>query len=339
MSSNEFGKIFKRAWGDTDFKRLATGEQLLYFKLISQPDISLAGVLTYAPNRWSGQTAGLSVADIERGCQALVAKDYIIVDLDTQEVLVRSYIRNDLGWRSPRTMVGVANAVGRVLSPLLRGVISRELTRLDTSSLSTVVNEKTNRSTREVVESAIRGVLDQFPPLDTVSRPALDGVFDTASEGVSEGVSATRPHTTANANAKATAGAGAGADLFCSSGADAPSKRASIDDEFADWYANYPRKVGKGQALKAYRAARKKVDHQTLVDRLTQQIPVITAQGAQYTPHPATWLNGERWADDDTVPQSARPDAGNEWAPEPVKPRHLFASDDDYRHYLERRGA
>ena len=35
MSNNEYGKIFKRVWGDPDFKQLAISEQHLYFKLIS----------------------------------------------------------------------------------------------------------------------------------------------------------------------------------------------------------------------------------------------------------------------------------------------------------------
>lgn len=102
----------------------------------------------------------------------------------------------------------------------------------------------------------------------------------------------------------------------------------SIDDDFADWYTHYPRKVGKGQALKAYRAARKKVDHQTLVDRLVQQIPVITAKGAEFTPHPATWLNGERWDDEhaDAPTADAQTDP---WGKQPEWPSYLFDRGDE----------
>lgn len=71
-----------------------------------------------------------------------------------------------------------------------------------------------------------------------------------------------------------------------------------VESEFAEWYSGYPRKVGKGQALKAYKAARKKVDHQTLIDALAGQLRSLTARGADYVPYPATWLNGERWADE-----------------------------------------
>lgn len=73
---------------------------------------------------------------------------------------------------------------------------------------------------------------------------------------------------------------------------------SDIEDDFAEWYAAYPRKRGKGQALKAYRAARKKVDAATLLEAIEAQGPALLARGSQYCPYPATWLNGQRWADD-----------------------------------------
>jgi hypothetical protein len=81
--------------------------------------------------------------------------------------------------------------------------------------------------------------------------------------------------------------------------------RASADAErmFAIWWHHYPRKRGKGQAFKAYRAALRKTDADTLLTTLRQQHDTITAKGPEFTPYPATWLNGERWAD--------QPDAGH----------------------------
>ena len=86
----------------------------------------------------------------------------------------------------------------------------------------------------------------------------------------------------------------------CSSdAADAtPTERMSIDDDFASWWECYPRKVGKGQAIRAYRTARKKTDHATLVAAITQQTPKLVAKGPDFCPYPATWLNGERWNDE-----------------------------------------
>lgn len=84
---------------------------------------------------------------------------------------------------------------------------------------------------------------------------------------------------------------------------------ASTDVErgWDEWWRTYPRKKAKAQALKAYRGALKKVDGDVLLSRLRLQIPALTARGDQYTPYPATWLNGERWADDLVAATTPRP--------------------------------
>ena len=73
--------------------------------------------------------------------------------------------------------------------------------------------------------------------------------------------------------------------------------RPNLDADFAAWWSLYPRKVGKGAAQKAYRSARKKATAQALTAAIDAQGPLLMARGSQYCPHPATWLNGERWRD------------------------------------------
>ena len=76
-----------------------------------------------------------------------------------------------------------------------------------------------------------------------------------------------------------------------------PTPRDTLAADFADWWATYPRKRGKGQALRAYRTARKKTTAEELLTAISQQSKSLTARGAEYCPYPATWLNGERWTD------------------------------------------
>ena len=86
--------------------------------------------------------------------------------------------------------------------------------------------------------------------------------------------------------------------------------RPNLDDDFADWWSLYPRKVGKGQATRAYRTARKKATAQALAAAIVTQGPLLMARGSQYCPHPATWLNGERWRDE---PADLRATDANRW--------------------------
>ncbi len=72
---------------------------------------------------------------------------------------------------------------------------------------------------------------------------------------------------------------------------------AVADGEFEAWWKEVPRKVGKGQARKAYRLARKKASLEELLLSIRRYAAGRDGEDPQYTVHPATWLNGERWLD------------------------------------------
>lgn len=71
------------------------------------------------------------------------------------------------------------------------------------------------------------------------------------------------------------------------------SPRASGD--FAEFWEAYPRKIGKGQAERAYATALRHADHGQIMAALRSQ----RFDGPErFIPHPATWLNSKRWLDE-----------------------------------------
>lgn len=68
--------------------------------------------------------------------------------------------------------------------------------------------------------------------------------------------------------------------------------------EFEEWYHLYPRKRGRGQAEKAFRAARKHTDLETLVAGVKRYAAERAGEDARFVKHPATWLNGKCWLDE-----------------------------------------
>ena len=72
---------------------------------------------------------------------------------------------------------------------------------------------------------------------------------------------------------------------------------------FAEFWKEYPKKMQKKDAERAYIKAIKKVDHLILIDALKKhkQIDQWTKDGGQFIPLPSTWLNKERWTDETTV--------------------------------------
>ena len=71
------------------------------------------------------------------------------------------------------------------------------------------------------------------------------------------------------------------------------------DDPLFDMaWSEYPRKVGKGQARKAWNAAIKKEDPVKILEALEKHSMNWDGKSPEYIPHLSTWLNGERWLDD-----------------------------------------
>ncbi len=88
------------------------------------------------------------------------------------------------------------------------------------------------------------------------------------------------------------------------------SIKPDFDREFeVEFWPVYPRKVGKGQALKAYRAARKQSDCQTITAGARRYAAERAGQDQQFTRHAATWLNGQGWLDEPASKPSPRSQA------------------------------
>lgn len=75
--------------------------------------------------------------------------------------------------------------------------------------------------------------------------------------------------------------------------------RVGSDDDplFARFWAAYPRKIGKGQARKAWAKAVKTTNPEAVIAAAGRFTAQRGNEDPKFTAHPATWLNGERWAD------------------------------------------
>jgi hypothetical protein len=77
--------------------------------------------------------------------------------------------------------------------------------------------------------------------------------------------------------------------------------RARIPDksgEFAAFWMQYPKKVDKGDAEKAWVKATKDTPAAEIIAGLEKLLPSLIAGDRQYVPYPSSWLNGKRWMDE-----------------------------------------
>ena len=96
--------------------------------------------------------------------------------------------------------------------------------------------------------------------------------------------------------------------------------------EFEEWYAAFPRHVGRGQADRAYKKARTKTSAEILLAAARRYAEQRNGEDPKFTKHPATWLNGECWLDDGTVTEDSTIEDLN---PEQLERRRLQRLLDD----------
>ena len=123
------GKILASIWNDDDFRALTVDAQRAYMLLLSQAKLTLAGAIDYMPKRWAAYAAGTTAADIERAIDELAAARFVVLDRDTDELLVRSFVRHDIvGTLKNRNLVkGFWSAVIGVESDELLAVLVQEI--------------------------------------------------------------------------------------------------------------------------------------------------------------------------------------------------------------------
>jgi hypothetical protein len=72
----------------------------------------------------------------------------------------------------------------------------------------------------------------------------------------------------------------------------------ALEEEFEAIWLFYPRKAGKSEALRHYKAARRKgVDYDTIEDGVMRYADYAQGQDPQYIAMGSTWFNGHRWED------------------------------------------
>lgn len=81
-------------------------------------------------------------------------------------------------------------------------------------------------------------------------------------------------------------------------------------DEFAAFYTKFPRREARADAMKAWRqTAAVRPPLEVLLAAIERQRVELDwcRERRQFIPLPATWLRGERWADEFDVPESVLP--------------------------------
>lgn len=130
--ARSYAKLLVEIWDPTgDFRDLTEGAQRLYMMLISHPQLTAAGVIPLQSRRWAGTAKDLTERKVERYLAELEAHPSrkVLIDRDTEEVLVRAFIRRDGGANNPNIGKAIRGAINNIESKGLRRYAEKEWTR------------------------------------------------------------------------------------------------------------------------------------------------------------------------------------------------------------------
>jgi hypothetical protein len=261
--ARSYGQIKVDIWRNPDFLECSPQAQRLYLYLTTQPKLSFAGVLSWRPRFAATASRGLTAGDVEEASDELAQASFIVIDEHTEELLVRSFVRHDEILKSPNMTKAMVSDWKAIDSETLRGVVAFEVQRLAAESPS--LNGLKHAA--ELIEA---------PSVNPSENPSARG-SGTLQEGDAEQTQTQTHQQTHSQRAEA---------------------QAAIAAEFDQWYADYPKKVAKPEAKKAFIKARKTVDLETLLNGLGKYKAAVNGKERQFIANPATWLNAGRWEDD-----------------------------------------
>ena len=208
----QYALIHRAILDDPSWRCLTRSQQNLYLLLLLKLSTNLCGIVDWRPKKLAVNASDMTVETIEADAVVLEKKLSIVRDEDTDEVLIRSFLRNDAPLKSSKTAIAVRSSYTDTASSKLRGVIVFELQRLykeqrdwqgwdqvrDLLDLPSIDPRRIVSGGEEAVSDALNRYQESSfsPPRDTSFDTPSDGVsqevLDTPSDGVSQGVSDTQ---------------------------------------------------------------------------------------------------------------------------------------------------
>ena len=314
--ARDHGRIRCSIWDDKEFLKLDAAVQRTYFLLISEPSISNAGVVMLTLRRWASLAADTPIETLEAHLRVLSDCRFVVIDWDTEELLVRSFIRNDGVAKQPHILLNAVRSVRHLRSQVLRIAVGRELSRIGAGGL---VLPKFMAEVDQITAS-----LAPNEPSVTPSEPSSGIDTPTWSAGNIE-----NPRSTPEVGARNEGfqegffegfgegfgepyGEGEGEVVISSFVVThLPSKdrverkprlqQKTIDKHFDTFWAAYPRRESKqGARDKFGRLLRDGTTPETLIDGARRYAAYCRKvnREREKIKHPTTWLNNGCWDDE-----------------------------------------
>jgi hypothetical protein len=125
IGARQYGKLPRARWGEHTWTNLTADAQWLYVYLVTQPTTDSAGVFPIRITKWAKAATDTTEPRVKAAAKLLATTGWITVDHDTEEGLIRHYIRDD--WAGDNIFKGALNRALLCQSTQLRAILLTEL--------------------------------------------------------------------------------------------------------------------------------------------------------------------------------------------------------------------
>ncbi|RRQ26294.1 hypothetical protein DK926_18785 [Rhodococcus sp. Eu-32] len=165
--AREFGKLWFVMFQDDDFCAQPLLDKMVYVALLGLPSVNYAGLTPLSMKRLKKACAPATELEIKAALVRLERKRYVFTDSESEEQLIRTFIRNDEVWKQPNMMISALRSAGLVESRKLASVLSEELDRVDMPTSAKPLQQKKLDDAHSFAESRlnslVKGVGKDFP--------------------------------------------------------------------------------------------------------------------------------------------------------------------------------
>lgn len=188
-------------WGDQDWRALSFGAQWLYNYLLTSPKLLYVGVADWRPTRIAKLAGGVTAEQVEQFGAELEAARFVVIDSDTDEVQVRSFLRHDGILQNPNMWKSIGIDFTAVSSLRLMASVAHEVRRLRDEHPEGFKRARDDKGTpiNPWTSTHLRTLLDS--PSNTPTQTPNDTPSDRGSERGSDSGS---PTTTATSTTTTT---------------------------------------------------------------------------------------------------------------------------------------
>lgn len=190
----EHARISYKMWRDKEFRALPRDAQTMYMQLLSQKEINNAGILPLLESNWARGCDDLTVDDVRRDLDRLQAERFVFFDEETNEVFIRSFIRNDGIVKQPNLLKNAYRCAEQVESHTLRVELAAELRRIGRRDADAVAEQlDPSGNGPEGDRKGSETLSEPLNPSGTLSKPCGVGVGEGVGEPTADGYGGEEP--------------------------------------------------------------------------------------------------------------------------------------------------